>query len=371
MLHCSMKVGIVTFHFAHSFGAVLQSTALVQHLRQRGHDARILDRRSPRLPILDPWTSPRKAAKNLLLLWHYQSLNTQARRILEFVLKHQKLTERYDDVADAVARWPTMDAYVAGSDQVWNVERRINPLFFLLPADPQRSQLISYAASFGTTSIPDSRKSEVSKALRRFHSISVREPSGATIVESLTGTRPAVLCDPVLLHGGSFYAPLEVPYPTPPEYILVLAVGVDQHLDHAISLAKRKLGLPVLHLLCGTPRHASRETDRAILDAGPAEYLYLVRNARLILTNSFHGHAFSIVLNRPFLSSPAMAGRNTRIESLLAMFHAGARDVSNGRIPTRNEWDALLDVDSETWLAIQESLRNDANAFLATALGEG
>lgn len=364
-----MTLGITTFHCCPNYGAVLQATALVQYLRQTGIEARILDRRPAHLRALEPWTSPRRVAKNLLMLRHYRALRTRLDRTLAFVMAHQTLTERFDGIEDTVARWPRMDAYITGSDQVWNVERHVNPTFFLLPADPAQSRLISYAASFGTAQIPEERKTQVAEALRRFHAISVREQSGADIVHSLTGKTPVVVCDPVFLHAAEHYAGLEKPYPTPESYILVHSIGVDADLDFAVRAAKERLGLPVLQFLGGAARHPTSVTDRAILDAGPAEYLHLMRNARVVCTNSFHGTAFSLILRRPFISTPALAGLNTRIEHVLNLFQEGARSVTTETTLTPSVWDVLLSADAERWSRIHEQQRHVAMEFLSAALG--
>ena len=122
-------------------------------------------------------------------------MRRRAAKTKAFMEKHQRWTEPVHFGMPL----PPADVYISGSDQVWNVEKGINPLFFLSSVDPTVSRLVSYAASFGTERIPPDRRDEVAELLRRFHFISVRETSGADIVESLLGERPPVVCDPVFL----------------------------------------------------------------------------------------------------------------------------------------------------------------------------
>ena len=208
-----MKIGITTFYCDFNYGALLQATALSQLLLKRGHDAKIIHR-SPLIhdQIFRSWKRPATCARNLLLLPNYRKMKKRADRTQQFLDRYQRYTPHYSSDSDLQTRWPEMDVYISGSDQVWNVQSGIDQIFFLAPADPSKSKLISYAASFGAESIPEEREQALAAAIKRFHHVSVREESGSRIVESLTGNVPEVVCDPVFLHDCEFYHGISAPY---------------------------------------------------------------------------------------------------------------------------------------------------------------
>ena len=365
-----MKIGVTTFYCDFNYGAVLQATALLQALLQRGYDARIIHSSPPiKDKIFRSWKRPSTFVRNILLLPNYKSMLRRVERTREFLERYQRYTEHFSGHADLLRRWPEMDAYITGSDQVWNVEQGVDPVFFLKPADPLRARLISYAASFGRASIPVEREEEVASALRRFHNISVREESGRGIVESLLGRAPEVVCDPVFLHDAAHYESWFRTRPgVPPEYIFVYAIRKNEDLEKTVSEAKKHYGLPVVQLLSGLSHRAVRSCDMQIHDAGPAEFLSLLRNSKCVCTNSFHGSAFSLVFRKPFLVTAALLGRNTRIENLMSIF-GETRRVSGVKTDfTPQFWESVDSVPSNRWEELHNDFKAKGFAYLDGAL---
>ena len=151
-----MRVSISTFYSDFNYGALLQATALCRFLcEQLGCDARLLNHSAPiHRQIFRSWTHPKSFARNLLILPHWASMRRRAAKTKAFMEKHQRWTEPVHFGMPL----PPADVYISGSDQVWNVEKGINPLFFLSSVDPTVSRLVSYAASFGTERIPPDRR---------------------------------------------------------------------------------------------------------------------------------------------------------------------------------------------------------------------
>lgn len=369
-----MKIGITTFYCDFNYGAVLQATALVQALLARGHDARIIHR-SPliRNQILRSWKRPATCVRNLLLLSNYGEMARRAARTQAFLDSHQRYTDHYVSDAVLLANWPMMDAYIAGSDQVWNVQSCFDPVFFLASADPEKAKMISYAASFGSETIPEERKKEVASAIKRFHHVSVREESGARLVESLTGTAPVVVCDPVFLHDSEFYRNISLPYlPIPAEgYILVYAIRKNDDLERAVSEAKKRYKVPVVQLLSGLSHRAVKSADIKIHDAGPAEFLSLLENAQCVCTNSFHGTSFSLIYGRPFVSTGALLGRNTRLIHLLDAFGEQRRLVSSNSNFDEGFWHFVESPDVVKWSLKKREVKSKGLAFLDGGLASG
>jgi len=367
-----MKIGITTFYCDFNYGALLQATALIQMFLGRGHDARIIHR-SPLIKdqIFRSWKRPATFARNLLVLPNYRKMIKRAIHTQEFIDRYHRYTPHYSGNADLMARWPEMDAYIAGSDQVWNVQSVLDSIFFLMPADPAKAKLISYAASFGTDTIAEDRKAEVAAAIRRFHHVSVREESGAKIVEELTGNLPEVVCDPVFLHDLDFYQSISKPYPSVPVggYIFVYAIRKNDALERAVAEAKKRFKVPVVQLLSGLNHRAVKAADIKIHDAGPAEFLSLLGNAKCVCTNSFHGTSFALIYGCPFLCSAALLGRNTRLANLLNIFGEQQRLVGSDSDFDEEFWSVIEHSDTERWRLKHSEIKSEGIAFLENALG--
>ena len=365
-----INIGIRTFHEALNYGAMLQATSLVNFLRESFYEARVLDVHGLPQRVFAPPTSLKAIVKNVLAAPRYHALKTRIERSQQFMKSHMPLFGSYESATDLASRWPDMEAFITGSDQVWNTKHNFNPTFFLLPADPRTSRLISYAASFGLSSVPEPNRDKIRDALLRFHAISVRENTGADIVENLIGKRPPVVCDPVFLHRREYYERLSLPYPAPARYILVYRIGVNAEGEAAIRHAKEMLKLPVVEFLSGTGRSRSRHTDIGVFDAGPAEFLHLVGHASFICTNSFHGTAFSFIFRKPFLAAPALGGLNTRIESLLEAFGETDRFETGDDREFAAKWDRIFKPDLKKWNRAHQAISEAGAIFLHQALAE-
>ena len=364
-----MRIAISTFYSDFNYGALLQATALCCFLRDAlGHDARLLQHAAPLdQRIFRSWKKPRSYVRNLLILPHMMSMKSRARKTEAFMEAHQHWTEPVQSNGSL----PHADAYVAGSDQVWNVEQSVDPLFFLKNANPAVSRLVSYAASFGTELIPEMRTSEVARLLKRFHSISVREESGADIVESLLGVRPPVVCDPVFLLSAERWRTMAVSQNNVYDgrYILVYAIRKDENLERCTALVKSQTGLPVLQLLPGFNLWALRCADRRRHDAGPGEFLDLVDHADFVCTNSFHCGAFSLLFGKPFLMTPSTLGRSTRLTHLLRLFQEENRYYEQADASKEYfELSGAAQPDKARWQAHCAELRAEGMTYLQRSL---
>ena len=179
----------------------------------------------------------------------------------------------------------------------------------------------AYAASFGVQSIPDEMKEQFSKYLKQIPRISCREDRGCEIVEELTGKRPEHVVDPVFLLSREEWAEMEqqpsgVRIREP--YVLVYFLGrITSEARQKIKELKRS-GMSVIYL--------DKILQVNTCFATPQEFLYLVNHAGLILTDSFHGVAFSVIFNRPFMYCVSQRGAymGSRLSSLFKVLGCSA-----------------------------------------------
>lgn len=206
------------------------------------------------------------------------------------------------------------DAFIAGSDQVWNPTFPFNSAFeFLTFAPPEKRY--AYAASFGVSAIPPQNQKDYAEWLSQMREISVREEQGREIVSQLTGRSVPVHLDPTMLLPAEAYHEIEEkpPQPIPQKYLLVYFLGeiTPEYRAFTQQLAG-ELGLPVLELseLPGTP----------LYHIGPQHFLHLFHHASYVCTDSFHGTIFSILFRRRFTVFYRKNNdlpMNSRIETLL------------------------------------------------------
>lgn len=236
------------------------------------------------------------------------------------------------------------DYYIAGSDQVWHPKFGGRDYYFLTFAPSEKR--IAFAASFGVEDLPLDQKKRYARLLKEFKYISVRENSGAVIVKELTGRDADVVLDPTLLLPREEWDKLvKQPHVLLPEhYILSFFLGEEP--ETAVESFAAGKNLPVIHM--------NREEYPELYVLDPAEFLYVVKHADYVLTDSFHGTVFSIKFEREFYvfhrKQQGMENMFTRISYLLERFELEGREQERGSVCETDP------VSTEHWMKIREEL---------------
>ena len=365
-----MKAGLVTFYHIHHYGALLQAAATERAVEHFGWDCEIIDYfvNQDNALFRRP-TGLGSAAHDAHTALHYPALSRRYQRFEQFSREHLRISPRRFENFDALTREPLpYDLIVSGSDQIWNPkifpDGRFDPVFFGSFSHRRR---IAYAPSFGIPAVPEGMREELKGYLEGFSHISVRETRGQEIVRDITGQEVPVVLDPTLLLTAEQWASMAdhpADYPSG-GYILCYCISRPGALTPYLDRLSRETGLPVVQL-CGI-RQKVHPKARQILDAGPAEFLDLFRNAAFVVTNSFHGTVFSVQFHRTFFTtvSPAelAAPERSRTVSLLGRLGLDNRVIGRG---CTAELTAPVD-----WAAVEEALtaaRQDSLNYLQSAL---
>lgn len=251
------------------------------------------------------------------------------------------------------------DYFISGSDQVWNphydfVAGKCDFLAFA-----KNNQKVSYAASFGVNEIPDERKKEFTENLKTFKAISVREKQGAKIVKDLTDREATVVLDPTLLLDENEWRMVEKKSRCCPkrQYVFVYALGdKNDRFKKKIKQLSEKYEIFDVRLI---------QKNGKELPVGPSEFLYLLRNAEIILTDSFHATVFSIIFHKRFITfNRSGLNMNSRIESLAELIGEKNRINQYGDLVCETEIDY-----KNVGVAIEKE-KEKSLAFLAKALGD-
>ncbi|MDC0663104.1 polysaccharide pyruvyl transferase family protein [Marinobacter sp. SS21] len=376
-----MKIAILTQPLGHNYGGLLQAYAMQIVLRELGVDAETLDRRKPVRPIKTYRDYGKYGIKKLQ--GRIKTIPTKARKsfvhsnLEAFRSKHLKMSPTLHSSRKLATycKNQRFDGYLVGSDQVWRPRYSpCLPNFFLdFTASPAFAHTvkISYAASFGVDQweFSDKQTSQGRALASEFTAISVREKSAVTLCREHLGVKAEWVLDPTMLLSQAHYEALISKAPEQPKRSGVFCYVLDESSEKRsiISAAETLLGKETFTV---KPRHSLQNTALAKIDSCryPAVEAWLqgVRDSDFVLTDSFHGTAFAILFNKPFLAIGNPGRGLSRFQSLLGLLGLEERLITSKDKLSQ----ALLDTPID-WPVINQRLESAAKtskAFLASAL---
>jgi len=328
-----MKICTITCHHAYNHGAMLQAYALQQYLKSLGHEVSVIDYRPQYMPGLQldfDEVSPRFDYFGIRLLYRLlkktERQYDQDRRYLmeDFFVEHISVTGQcYTTIEELVANPPICDLFIAGSDQIWNttLKNGRDRAFYLDFGCPKRK--ISYAASFATPEIEQGYEDFVKTQLQNFDAISVREESGARILESL-GYKGKVVVDPVFLLDRKHWEEFDKSE-TGDDYILTYDFNPK---DKTISKLAKRLSRIYNCKIYSLMPYKSDYSDCSVYLSAPNRFVSLVKNAKCVISNSFHGTVFAMMFAKKFFVVDRIDGLNLRMHDLLSRYGLDDRLVA-------------------------------------------
>ena len=348
------RVGILTFHRALNYGAVLQTYALQQAIARLSSDidVRVIDYFCP---AIERTAIPRR------VYWHrgaafglsrylFQVLNSPAffakkRPFRLFRQRHLSLTRRVDaaNIASIVSEF---DYFVSGSDQVWNREMIGDDGTYFLDFVP-RAMRVAYAPSFGGARINESDEDWYRARLQGWARLSAREERGARLIQKLTGMRVPVVLDPTFLLSADEWRKIsETPFRIRKnKYILIYKNRASPNIMRFARRLAARTGC-LIRWVAPDIRQMGREF---FFPQSPSEFIGLMNGAEYVLTNSFHGTAFSIILQKPFWSEvvDGHGAVNSRVDNILTLLglqergHMDEAMLERGMDSCAIDWNAV------------------------------
>ena len=362
-------VGVFTVHRAFNYGALLQAIATQWMIEKLGYKVKFINFFPKSVEKENKNHSLLTNAKGIAIYLYLQlnlAYNKRLQRFKDFRNK-LKVTKRYFSVDELYQDPPEFDIYLAGSDQIWNLENGVKKHNFLDFIPNKGSRKVSFASSFGTKQIPAKHKSDLKKLLTGYHAISVREIDGVNIIKDATGMNVEQVLDPTLMMSADQWAKTMSSDKAPQEdYILIYALNNDERSVELLEAVRKRYGMPVYGIPMGIKVPSKFKVDKEIQDAGPAEFIYWIKHAKVICTSSFHGLAFSINLGKTFYTVPHPT-RNSRLNSLLSSLGLTRRQEFNPlTIEDLNDSELFMDY-KEIHKSLAE-LRKESLSFIETAL---
>ena len=364
------KIAFITIHVGSNFGSILQTIATADAIKRVGHQPLCVNYIPPRVTNKRYWTlvSGNPIKTILRFLWKLYMLPLRVinkKAYGGFLQKYCELSEPIYAEDRFPERCPKADVYMTGSDQAWNIKHNegLDTHYFF---DGIKGKKISFASSIGNSSLSEKEKLAYKTFLKEYSTLSVRESSAVSLLEEL-GFEAEQLLDPTFLIDKDEwinYMPVKRLIKKP--YLLIYTpyntVDKDVIFRHAWMIADKE-GLRVVTF--SWTYYKDKDADKTIRYAGPGEFLNLMVYADYVITNSFHGTAFSINLNKKFwVFMPS--GFTTRISSVLEKFGLSDRLIT--RDHTKEGWDYLATIDYESVNIILQLERERSLQYLKAAI---
>ena len=316
-----MKISILTFPKAINYGTALQAVALKRKLELYGNEVCFLEHNCPEIEKSNNVFDFREALNPKYTLAHLYNLPVAIKRKNNF----KAFQQRYMTFSNAAPQ--SFDAVVAGSDQIWNYNLTADDWFYFLNFKKESCKKIAYAGSFGLSGLEDSKKETIKNCLLDFDYLSVREKTAQDILKNEFNINSELVLDPTLLLNPNDWENFYNKDLYSNGFIYVYTVFNSPALwDFAYKLSK-KTGKQIR-----TIRYSKLHKPEAecCFDAGPSEWLSHLSSADYVVTNSFHGVAFSINFNKQFFYElpPEKSGVGSRLSDITARYGLSAREIS-------------------------------------------
>jgi hypothetical protein len=364
---CRTRIGILNFQFSnHNFGAVLQATALAHCVSSLGYEVEHINY----IPEFDRTLTLRSIAGKLLRVVGLRKSKKRAKGSEVFEMFRRKWLVRsplHKSTADLRAVSCCYSAIIVGSDQVWRPNYTIgDPLVYFLNFTHEHCKRIAYAASFGSDrwlNVDPALTENVRALLSRFQHVSCREDTGVRICEEVFEKNARHVLDPTLLAGREFFENM-------------LQGRERDSRAHKVVYYKLDLEHSFAELLCHLEtQHGEPFYNIYFKNVGREEYyleveewLLSIRNAKLVITDSYHCVCFAILFNKSFICLRNDSRGYTRIKSLLSSLSIPNRECSEQALHERFNQLLVTPIDYSGVNVRLGKLRQESTDFLVEAL---
>lgn len=310
------KIGIVTWYDkGFNYGSTLQAFAMQSYLESKGYECELINYKPENRKI-------HKILKEILkriylLLFNYKVYKNwkTMQKWVNCNIKESKLILSYNELKKYSQKY---DIVICGSDQIWcNSHNKVNPFYYLQFAD--KDKRISYAPSIGKSYIEDNLKETFAKYVKEIKYLSVREEKGAELIKKYSKRVAEVVMDPTFLVNEKMWDNLtkisknriiEEPY------IFAYFLSKNEEYFEQVKKVAKKKNLRIVTV----PMIYSK--NELAIEANHEEFLNLIKNAEYVITDSFHGMAFSINFEKDFIiykrfKDDSNITENSRIYNLL------------------------------------------------------
>lgn len=320
-----MKIAVITRHAITNYGSFLQAFATQKMIEKIGHDCTIIDyirddetyrkREYTLLKRKNAWNKYFFTRAIYILLRQPESV-VVGKKFEKYRKEYLNLSNRISDKID-LHNSIYADVFMTGSDQVWGLTEDGNyDSAYFLDFVEQGSKKVAYAASFGKSDIDNYLLTDGVQLLKKYNTIAVREDSAIDILRAMNINATQVL-DPTLLISSIEWNQYTKKKQRTGKYILIYQLHNDKKLNNYAKKLSKETGLPLFRV--SVSLHQIVRGGRLIWAPDISEFLYYIKNAECLITDSFHGTAFAINFNVSFVEVLPNTNTGTRNQSILKL----------------------------------------------------
>lgn len=353
-----MKIGLLTFHCSHNYGATLQGYALQEVLKELGHDVETIDYRPDFLvyPLYPKYLVATRNIPKLLEHLFYATISGLKRRKVfgRFIKQHFNLSKCINK--DYIPE--SYDAVVIGSDQIWNlaITKGDTKYFADFGGKKGNRKYIAYAASMEAQTLSPEKEEVCRRCIPYFDSIAVRESNLIPLIQPFTNTKLEHVVDPALLINPKVWEDMAVK-PKKERYVLLYQVRFNKQARVFAQKVADQYGVELIEIAC-TPKVERQKGVTVLHDATPEEFLGWIKYATCVVTSSYHGLVFSLVFKKEFYSLHLGDGADSRSSLLLKEIGIGDREIDI------NKYNKLSPLNNLDFKEIIENKRQNSIKFL-------
>ena len=336
-----MRVGILTFHIAINYGAVLQCYALQEILRKMGHDTFVINYQQPYIieqfkprRLIGVRSFIRALIERKLNDYFYKGFIPYIKKYNFERFRRNFLNETYKcyDSSDI----PKFDLYIVGSDQPWNpyLTGGVDLIYWGQFKRPIESRLVTYGMSGSESVIEKIGWEKVSEYCNSFDKLSFREEGLTCKISNLIGRHCSTVLDPTIIADANLWEPMINQKWKKRKYILIYHVGAPEKvLDSIYNNAKQLAKLKNLEII---------DASRYIYT--PSDFVSLIKYARYVITASFHAMIFAIIFKKSFVVAKTGQPSDVRFENLLGILGIDdicLKNLDSEFVPLKPDYDEV------------------------------
>lgn len=350
------KIGIVTLNHGYNYGNKLQNYAMVEVYKKNGFIVETISFE----PVKQENKLKLEFKKIKDSLFNRNKLY-RANKFKEFNKKYLNMTSKiYNNNNYMDINEHEYELFSVGSDQVWNSYFWDFSTFYLLDFVKDNNKKFAYAASFGVEDINEMYSDKFSENLKKFKDITVREQSATKLVKKIAGKDAKLVLDPTMLLEKNEWLQFikSGEYNEDKEYVFIYFLGKkDENAVKMIEELKQKYKIIDLN-----------DIHNKYYKSNPNEFLYLLKNSKIVLTDSFHASVFSIIFEKPFVvfdRNSVTKKMNSRIETLL-----NELELKHHKYSSNMNESVIFDNKYDNANRILRSKRNECLSYVNKFLGD-
>lgn len=348
-------IRIITYNRSVNYGALLQAYALKESIKKYvevellNYNNKFVEKKES-VKLLS-----KSFFKNILRTLQFRKKYKRSHAFIK-AMASEKIYQRENLIVENFSN----DKIIVGSDQVWNYNCSGSDTTFLLDWC-EKAKKYSYAASFGVSELTKNQIPVFKESLSKFRYISVRERTGQAICKEQLNLDAEIVLDPTLLITKEEWKKRFNIEDKDNQYILVYSFSKNKEFIETVKYISKLTGLPIYNISISVKDFFG---DKVIKNAGPKEWLELFYNATFIVTDSFHGTAFSVNFNKPFyvFAKNAKASRIVDLLDVLGLqnrLNPVSTDINLKMEIDYNSVNEKLEIERTKSIAFIEKIIND------------